>query len=425
MKRMLFVGFFIFSCGSGVSENIPVPGITTGPLDLTVKDLCGNPIKDLEVYVSGILEPVKTDEKGNVYIKNVFKPYFITFKREEPPFLTYRSGRTTLEIFDLDSFCERSTASLSGSITIPSSVTGPVTIFAYPGGITESSVDNGKGEYSMELKLFKVPTSVSLVGVFYENGEVRYLGRSNLQITGYGQSINSSIDLRYEPIITLGGKITTPSRVNEKVEASYSFLFNERWNPEPIYKKLVQPPIYELKLPNPDMLSEEDGFIVIGRALEIDERGTPSDESDDEVTSSVSVNFIEKSSVENLLSLDISFHQPPSMLEPSSDGEFENLPDVKWNTSSEGLSIIEFRDSNGKLLWRVVLDGGEKEVSPSKVPEIETITSRFSSLRHYFVSLYIYPLDLSQMNTIFLDGEWRLFEKKGYSFVQGRRFYLK
>lgn len=426
MKRIFILFFLLFSCGSKVSENIPVPGITTGPLDLTVKDVCGNPLKDLDIYVSGISEPVKTDGDGEVHIKNVFKPYFITFKRENEPYLTYRSKKSSLEVFDINSSCETFTSIVTGQINIPYSVRGPVRIFAYPGGWTETSVDDGKGEYSMELKLPKIPTPVSLVGVFYEKGEPKYFGKSTIQITSEGQIATSDLNLTYEPVITIGGKITPPSGINEKIEISYYLLFNNTWNPEPItnFVYIDKPTIYELKLPNPDMLSNDDGFIVIGRTLMIDERGTPSDESDDEITGSVSVNLIEKSSAKDGFSLDLLFIDPPALSNPADDSEFDKIPDIEWKSSLSGFTLIEFHNSKGELLWRIVVDSGDKKISPSEVPPFDMIKSDFPSMRYYFVSVYTYPVDLSQISKIFYEGEWVL-HGKGYSFVKGRRFYLK
>ena len=426
-KSSFFLSLFLFlSCGTKVSENIPVPGITTEPLELIVKDICENPVKDLDIYVSGMTEPVKTDENGKVYIKSVFKPYFITFKRENEPYLTYRSQKSVLEVFDINSSCETFTATVTGQITIPSSLTGPVKIFAYPGGWTQTHVDNGKGEYSMELNLLKIPVSVTLVGVFYEKGEPKYLGKSSpVQITKEGQEVSSSITLKYEPTITTGGKITTPSGINEKIEISYYFLFHNNWNSEPVARMeyLTEPITYEFNLPNPDMLSTDDGFIIIGRALEIDEKATPANTFDDEITGSVSIHLIEKSSAQNSISLDLYFINPPDLLKPP-DTQFDDIPDVEWETSLPGFTLIEFNDSNGNILWRIILDGGDKKVSPSKIPGIEMIKSDFSSLKHYFISVYTYPFDLSQVRAIFHSGEWVL-HGKGYSFVKGRRFYLK
>ena len=428
MKRIfLLLLLFLLSCGGKVSENIPVPGITTGPLDLTVKDMCGNPVKDLKIYVSGITEPVKTGEDGKVYIKSVFKPYFITFKRENEPYLTYRSNKSVLDVYDINSSCKTFPANVTGQITISSSVTGPVEIFAYPGGWTETHVDNGRGEYSMELNLLKIPASATLVGVFYENDEPKYFGKSTVQITQ--EDLTSTVRLVHEPVITIGGKITPPSKIDEKIEISYYFLFKDQWNPRPVYiKEYLNKLTYELKLPNPDMLSSEDGFIVIGRAFEIDEKGTPDNESDDEITGSVSVNFINKSSAKDKLPLDLSFIDPPALLKPS-DSRFDEIPDVEWESSLSGFTLIEFSDSKGNLLWRIVLDGGDKKVSPSEVllyhEDIKKdIKNDFPSMRHYSVSIYTYPVDLSQINKIFHDGEWVL-HGKGYSFVKGRGFYLE
>jgi hypothetical protein len=426
LKRIFILFFLLFSCGSKVSENIPVPGITTGPLDLTVKDVCGNPLKDLDIYVSGISEPVKTDENGEVHIKNVFKPYFITFKRENEPYLTYRSKKSSLEVFDINSSCETFTSIVTGQINIPYSVTGPVRIFAYPGGWTETSVYDGKGDYSMELKLPKIPISVNLVGVFYEKGEPKYFGKSTIQITSEGQIATSDLKLTYEPVITIGGKITPPSGINKKIEISYYFLFNNTWNPEPItnFVYIDKPPTYNLTLPNPAMLSMNDGFIVIGRTLMIDERGTPSDESDDEITGSVSVNLIEKSSAKDGFSLDLSFIDHPALSNPADDSKFDKIPDIEWVSSLSGFTLIEFHNLKGELLWRIVVDSGDKKISPSEVPAIDMIKSDFPSMRYYFVSVYTYPVDLSQISKIFYEGEWVL-HGNGYSFVKGRRFYLK
>ncbi len=430
MKRILFVflfATFAISCGTHVSENIPVPGITTGPLDLIVKDICGNPIKDLEIYVSGITETVKTGENGEVHIKSVFKPYFITFKREGEPYLTYRSERSSLEVFDINSSCETYTSSVTGGISMSSSLTGSVKIFAYPGGITETTVDGGKGEYSMDLKFPKVPTSSVLVGVYYEeNDKPKLFGKNDVQFTKEGESITSPLNLLYEPIIPLSVKIIPPSGIDEKIEISYYFLFGGRWNDKPIYKEIYQKKSsYELKLPNPDMLSKDDGFIVIGRAENIDERGTPSELSDDEITGSVSINFINKSSAKDKISsLDLSFPSQPIISKPSSDEEFKELPDVEWESSLTGFTLIEFSDSKGNVLWRIVVDGGERKVSSSKIAGFEKIKLEFSSLRHYFISVYTYPVELSYIKTIFADGEWWLYGN-GYSYVKGRRFYLE
>jgi len=424
LKRIFILFFLLFSCGSKVSENIPVPGITTGPLDLTVKDVCGNPLKDLDIYVSGISEPVKTDENGEVHIKNVFKPYFITFKRENEPYLTYHSKKSSLEVFDINSSCETFTSIVTGQINIPYSVIGPVKIFAYPGGWTETSVDDRKGEYSMELKLLKIPTPVSLVGVFYEKGEPKYFGKSTIQITSKGHSATSELKLTYEPVITISGTITPPSGINEKIEISYYFLFNNTWNPEPITNFVYKPTTYNLTLPNPDMLSNDDGFIVIGRTLMIDERGTPSDESDDEITGSVSVNLIEKSSAKDGFSLDLLFIDHPALSNPADDSKFDEIPDIEWESSLSGFTLIEFHNSKGELLWRIVVDSGDKKISPSEVPPFDLIKSAFPSMRYYFVSVYTYPVDLSQISKIFYEGEWVL-HGNGYSFVKGRRFYLK
>jgi len=175
------------------------------------------------------------------------------------------------------------------------------------------------------------------------------------------------------------------------------------------------------------MLSNDDGFIVIGRTLMIDERGTPSDESDDEITGSVSVNLIKKSSAnnQNQVPLDLSFiAAPPALSNPADDSKFDEIPDIEWESSLSGFTLIEFHNSKGELLWRIVVDSGDKKISPSEVPLIDEIKTDFPSFRHYFVSVYTYPVELSQISKIFYEGEWVL-HGNGYSFVKGRRFYLK
>lgn len=430
MRKVSLLSILIFlSCGSRVSEDIPIPGITTGTLDLTVKDMCGKPISGLEVYVSGSTEPLATDRNGKARATNVPQPYSVTFWREGEPPLTYISRRGILEAFDLNSSCKNFKATVTGAISISASITEPVKIFAYPGGSTETIIDNGKGEYSMELLLERIPARVVLAGVLYKNGKPDSFGKEEIQITGQSASAEK-INLLYSADSSAEGRILLPQGVNEKLEIEYYFLFsNMGWNDEPVYRTSLplNKSTYEISLPNTNILSSGDGYILMGRASQIDERGTPSDENDDEEKGSVFIHLIRKEEMgASSVSLDLAFLPVPEILKPEKDKSFDGIPDIEWEHSLSNLSVMEFSNHKRELLWRIVLEN-EKKFSPSMLPAgvLRKIRNSFPSTQSCFLSVYAYPVDLSQLRDVYSSGEWVLHEKGGYSFFKGRRFYLK